>query len=305
MKKPFRRAFIEITNSCNLACGFCAASSRPKVFMPLEAFEAAAAQAGELAAVIFLHLLGEPFMHPRFPEILGVCSHLKLKVNLVTNGVLLDKFGPDIFSEKCLGQVSVSLHALKELSPALRAQSLRRLTDFALRRPPGVIVSFRLRGNPADLFIKEAKAILLEALAQDGAGERVRGLPRTLARAREKVRGGLKLREGVYLNFGSIFDWPRTLARAREKVRGEPGGEHGQAKEGCLGLRHHFGILSDGRVVPCCADFDGALALGNVNERPLADILGSPAAQALRDSIAGKTPMPPYCASCGFTAPDS
>ncbi|MDP2864853.1 MAG: radical SAM protein, partial [Elusimicrobiota bacterium] len=62
MKKPFRRAFIEINNSCNLACGFCASSSRPKVFMPLEVFESAAAQAGELAAVLFLHLLGEPFM---------------------------------------------------------------------------------------------------------------------------------------------------------------------------------------------------------------------------------------------------
>jgi len=277
MKKPFRRAFIEITNNCNLACGFCASSSRPKVFMPPEEFEAAAAQAGALASVLFLHLLGEPFMHPRLPEILGACSRLKLKVNLVTNGVLLDKFGPGVFNEKCLAQVSVSLHALAGLPPALRAQSLRRLTDFALREQPGLIVSFRLRGNPADSFIKETKAALLGALADDGAGER--------------VRDGLKLREGVYLNFGSIFDWP--------------GGPGGKAKKGCLGLRHHFGILSDGRVVPCCADFDGALALGNIKERPLAEILGSPAALALRDSIAGKTPMPPYCDSCGFTAPDS
>lgn len=277
MKKPFRRAFIEITNSCNLACGFCASSSRPKVFMPPEAFEAAAAQAGELASVIFLHLLGEPFMHPGLPEILRACSRLKLKVNLVTNGVLLDKFGPGIFNEKCLAQVSVSLHALAGLPSPLRAQSLRRLMDFALSKPPGLIVSFRLRGNQADPFITDTKAALLGALAKDGAGER--------------VRDGLKLRDGVYLNFGSIFDWP--------------GGPGGKAKKGCLGLRHHFGILSDGRVVPCCADFDGALALGNIKERPLAEILGSPAALALRDSIAGKTPMPPYCASCGFTAPDS
>ncbi len=277
MKKPFRRAFIEITNSCNLACGFCAASSRPKAFMPPEFFEAAAAQAGELASVIFLHVLGEPLMHPRFPEILGASSRLGLKVNLVTNGVLLDKFGPDIFYEKCLGQVSVSLHALAELPPALRAQCLRRLTDFALRKPPGLILSFRLRGNSAEPFIQETNASLLEALARESAPER--------------VRDGLKLREGVYLNFGGLFDWP--------------GGPGGKQKKGCLGLRHHFGILSDGRVVPCCADYDGALALGDIKEKPLADILGSPEALALRDSIAGKTPMPPYCASCGFTAPDS
>jgi len=277
VKKTFRRAFIEITNSCNLACAFCAASARPKADMAVETFEHAALQAGDLAAVIFLHLLGEPFMHPRLPEILGVCSRLGLKVNLVTNGLLLDKFGPAIFSEKCLGQVSVSLHALTGLPPALRGETLLRFTAFARSRPRGLIVSFRLRGNPEDAFIKETKAFLLKTLAADGAGER--------------VRDGLKLSEGVYLNFGSIFDWP--------------GGPGGKAKTGCLGLRHHFGILSDGRVVPCCADFDGALALGNIKDKPLAAILASPEARALRDSIAGKTPMPPYCASCGFTAPDS
>ena len=277
MKKPFRRAFIEINNSCNLACGFCASSSRQKVFMPLEVFESAAAQAGELAAVLFLHLLGEPFMHPGLPEILAACSRLGLKVNLVTNGALLDKFGPGLFKENCLTQVSVSLQALGGLPPALREQTLRRILDFSLSKPPGLIVSLRLRGNPADPFIKETKAAVLETLTSGGVPE--------------KVRDGLKLREGVYLNFGSIFDWP--------------GGPGGKPKKGCLGLRHHFGILSDGRVVPCCADFDGALALGNINERPLAAILAGPVALALRDSIAGKTPMPAYCASCGFTAPDS
>ncbi|OIO00139.1 MAG: hypothetical protein AUJ51_11050 [Elusimicrobia bacterium CG1_02_56_21] len=277
MKKPFRRAFIEITNSCNLTCSFCAASARAKSFMTPGAFEAAAAQAGKLAAVLFLHLLGEPFMHPRLPEILGICSRLGLKVNLVTNGLLLDRFGPEIFNEACLTQVSVSLQALADLPEDSRARNLKKLTEFALHKPSGLIISFRLRGNPAELFIKETKAALLGALTENGACK--------------QVRDGLKLREEVYLNFGSIFDWP--------------GGPGGKQKKGCLGLRHHFGILSDGRVVPCCADYDGALALGNINKKPLAEILGSPGALALRDSIAGKTPMPAYCASCGFTAPDS
>jgi len=277
MKKTYRRAFIEITNSCNLRCAFCADSSRTETFMALPLFESAAAQTGKLAEVLFLHVLGDPFMHPRLPEILGVCSRLGLKVNLVTNGLLLDKFGAAVFREKCLGQVSLSLQALGGLSPSVGKEGLRKLVDFALGRPPELIVSFRLRGNPEEAFVKGTKAALLEALA----GEMVP----------ERVRDGLKLREGVYLNFGSIFEWP--------------GGPAGKVKKGCLGLRHHFAVLSDGRVVPCCADFDGALALGNVKDRPLAEILGSPEALALRDSIAGKTPMPAYCASCGFTAPDS
>lgn len=274
MKKTYRRAFIEITNSCNLACAFCASSSRPRREMPLALFEKAAAQAGELAEVVSLHLLGEPLTHSAFPAILGACSRLGLRVNLVTNGTLLGDYPPSLFLEKCLSQVSVSLHALAGLPPERRGPALERLAAFALAKPPGLVVGFRLRSEEQDDFYREAVKALLAHFA-------------TAAPGPDYVR----LADGVFLNFGGLFDWP--------------GSEGGRPKSGCLGLRHHFGVLSDGRVVPCCADFDGALALGNIGEKPLAEILSSPAALSLRDSIAGKTAMPAYCASCGFSAPDS
>lgn len=275
MKKNFRRAFIEITNNCNLACGFCAASSRQRQEMPLELFEKTASQAGALAEVVSLHLLGEPLTHSAFPAILGACSRLGLRVNLVTNGTLLGDYPPALFLEKCLAQVSVSLHSLACLPPERRGPALDRLAAFALAKPPGLIVGFRLRSEEQDDFYREAvKALMAHFKA-------------TAAPGPDYVR----LAGGVFLNFGGLFDWP--------------GGEGGRPKSGCLGLRHHFGVLSDGRVVPCCADFDGALALGNIKERPLAEILSAPGALALRDSIAGKTAMPGYCASCGFTAPAS
>ena len=85
MKKPFRHSFIEITNSCNLACGFCARSCRPKAVMPLELFRSAAEQTGRISEVVSLHVLGEPLTHPDFPELLSICSALGLKINLVTD----------------------------------------------------------------------------------------------------------------------------------------------------------------------------------------------------------------------------
>lgn len=272
-KKTYRRAFIEITNGCNLACPFCAPSSRPKTFMPLPLFERAAAQAGELAEVVSLHLLGEPLTHPDFPAVLAACSRLGLNVNLVTNGLLLHKFAPPLSGEKCLRQVSVSLHALSCLPEAGRSAALEQLAAFARSRPAGLTVGFRLRGDKDDAFFKETLAGLLRAFRGGAA----------------PGANFVKLAEGVFLNFGDFFGWP-----------GEGGGK---PRSGCLGLRHHFGILSDGRVVPCCADYDGTLALGNIKERPLAGILSSPRVLALKDSIAGLTPMPAFCASCGFTAP--
>jgi len=237
-------------------------------------FESAAAQAGELAEVISLHLLGEPLTHSRFPELLAACSRLGLKVNLVTNGLLLRSFPASLFSEKCLSQVSVSLHALSCLPPEARPAALREAAAFALEKPAGLTVGFRLRTAGEDDFYRLAVKTLMLAFkstARPGADH-------------------VRLAEGTFLNFGGVFGWP---------------GGPGKPRSGCLGLRHHFGILSDLRVVPCCADYDGAMALGSLNGKNLSGILSSPAALSLRDSIAGKTAMPPLCASCGFSAPDS
>ncbi len=243
--------------------------------MPPEAFEKIAAQVKPLAGMVSLHVLGEPFMHPRLPEILGACSRLGLRVNLVTNGTLLDKFGPAIFEEKCLAQVSVSLQALSALPPAERAENLSRLTGFAAHRPAALIVGFRLRGSADDPFVKETSNFIFKAFSAD----------------RERFEPGraVALRANVYINFGGLFDWP--------------GRGTGKIKNGCLGLRHHFAVLCNGEVVPCCADHSGRLSIGNINTRPLAEILVGPDVEALRKSIAGITPMPAYCASCGFSAP--
>ncbi len=241
--------------------------------MSLALFRSAAEQTGRISEVVSLHVLGEPLTHPDFPEILSVCSDLGLKINLVTNGTLLWKVPAAVFTENCLSQISVSLHALSSLPAAERLPAVERLGEFALKKPAGLTVSFRLRSGGPDGFFKETLEGLLAAFGREPG----------------PVSGPLKLAANVFLNFGEIFAWP--------------GGGGGKAKTGCLGLRHNFGILSDGRVVPCCLDFDGTLALGNIKEKPLEAILGSPAALALRESISGATPMPGYCATCGFIAP--
>ncbi len=243
--------------------------------MPLPLFKRAAAQAGELAEVISLHLLGEPLLHPDFPALLRCCSELGLRVNLVTNGLLLGNFPPALFEEPCLAQVSISLHALSCLPPGQRPAALAALTGFARGRPGRLTVGFRLRTREKDGFHAETLKGLLSGF---GAGL-------------EPGADFVKLAEGVFLNFGPVFDWP--------------GADGAAGRTGCLGLKHHFGILSDGRVVPCCADYDGRLALGDIGEQPLKEIISGQRAAELRRSFAGGAPMPAYCASCGFTAPDA
>ena len=267
----FRRALIEITNACNLRCPFCAASARPPAFMPAGLFEKTAAQAACLAPVLSLHVLGEPFLHPELPALLAACSRLGAGVNLVTNGTLLGKFGPELFREPCLRQVTVSLQALGAMPVEARPALLEELAAFARSRPPALTVGFRLRAAPGDAFAAETAAGLA---ALFGAAPGPAGRP-------------LELAPNTFLNRAPLFAWrsPR------------PGGKP------CLGLSHHFGVLCGGEVVPCCADYDGALALGSVKDAPLADILASPRALALRRSLAAGRDLPAWCGGCGFLGP--
>jgi len=267
----FRRALIEIGNVCNLRCPFCAESRRAPLFMSVDNFRLAAKQVRGFARVISLHLLGEPTMHPEFPAVIAAASELGLRVNLVTNGSMAYRFGDEVWKQKCLDQVTVSVQSLSCFSGRERELRLAALIDFAKRRSGDVRVSFRLRGALDGPFVRGISREIMKAFGKSGDWD----------------GAGLVLAVGVFLNHGEIFDW-----RGGRKSNFPP----------CLGLRHHFGVLADGTVVPCCADYDGAMPLGNLFVTPLSDILSSERAVSLRRNIE-KGNMPEYCRGCGFTMP--
>ena len=84
----YSKAYVEITNICNLDCSFCPKNSRPKRFMTVEEFDSITEQIAPLTNTICLHLMGEPLLHPSISEIFAICNQKGLKVHLTTNGTL-------------------------------------------------------------------------------------------------------------------------------------------------------------------------------------------------------------------------
>ena len=70
----------------------------------------------------------------------------------------------------------------------------------------------------------------------------------------------------------------------------------------CYGLRDQLGVLADGTAVPCCLDYEGDIALGNLFTQPLAEILQSERACALREGFSRRCPSEELCRRCGFAA---
>ncbi|MGC1248490.1 MAG: SPASM domain-containing protein [Spirulinaceae cyanobacterium] len=66
----------------------------------------------------------------------------------------------------------------------------------------------------------------------------------------------------------------------------------------CNGASQQAGILYDGTVVPCCKDYEGAIPLGNVEEKSLQAILSDRAACGLREDFDKFKVTNPICQRC-------
>jgi radical SAM protein with 4Fe4S-binding SPASM domain len=103
-------------------------------------------------------------------------------------------------------------------------------------------------------------------------------------------RRGYRLGEGVYLEWGELFDWPTTDGSVPD---------YGPRTH-CFAMKDHVAVLCDGCVLPCCIDCDGVMPLGNLNEASLADILNGEAAQAFLRALADHRLDYPLCRHCNF-----
>ena len=109
----FSRAYVEITNVCNMACAFCPGTAREKGFMTPETFALLAGKLRRHTDFLYLHVMGEPLLHPQLAEILRICGDLGFRVCLTTNGTLLADRLPLLRDCPALHKVSVSLHSFE------------------------------------------------------------------------------------------------------------------------------------------------------------------------------------------------
>ena len=276
-KQIFNKAYVEITNVCNLNCSFCKGTDRKKEFMTVENFRVAAQQVRKVTGYIYLHLLGEPTLHPQLSEILDVCKELDFKVIITTNGTLLEKIKEVLLNSEALHKVNISLHAFEANSGIDFDKYLDSCFDFAKTiQEKGKICVLRLWNGDNDGKYRENK--LNDSI--------ISKLKARFAEEWKENSKGYRIREKLFLEFAERFEW-----RENDEKDG---------KINCYGLRDQIGVLVDGTVVPCCIDCDGVIALGNVFEDDILDIINSPLAKSISEGFRNGKAVHPYCKKCGF-----
>ena len=128
----FKRIYIEITNICNLNCPFCSPMKREKAFMPVENFEKILSQIKKYLPQIYLHVKGEPLMHPDIEKIIFCAEKENILINLTTNGSFLREKGDILIKHKNIRQVNISVHSIKSQSGA-ENKYLEDISEFGLK----------------------------------------------------------------------------------------------------------------------------------------------------------------------------
>ena len=258
----FKRVYIEITNVCNLNCSFCEPHNRKNRYMNIDEFKNVLNKIKDYTEYIYLHVKGEPLLHPNFDEFVKIAYDMGFKINLTTNATLLEKH---LNITKYLRQINISFHATNDLEII---KTCKKIKDC--------IINFRIwtmdENNQTLSLIK--KEFNIQNIHYKNHEIKEKNLNYTLA-------------PNIFLSLASQFEWPNLN---KEKT-----------SDGyCHGLISQLAILADGTVTPCCLDNNGAINLGNIFNETIKDILNKEKTIKIIDGFKHRICIEELCKKCTF-----
>ena len=271
--KKYKKIYIEITNICNLACSFCSIDNRVKETMSADRFEEVMKKINNYTDYVYLHVKGEPLLHPKLKDILDICSKYKKHVNITTNGVLIDKV-IDILMHPSVRQINISLHSENNKDNYLEDinKNVEKLKDK--------IVIFRYWTLENEKLDEKSTKIV------DNLKNYYKLSPEIVEKL--KIEKHVKIRDNLYVDKALEFVWPSLDNDYYNEVGT------------CYALKDQLAILVDGTVVPCCLDSSGIIKLGNIFEESMDDIINSKRYQDMLMGFRNRKCSEELCKKCSF-----
>lgn len=275
-----KKAYLEITNVCNLTCAFCPGTKRETGFITPEGFRVLAGRLRPHTEYLYLHLMGEPLLHPQLGELLSIAEELGFQVIITTNGVALPQVGSLLCTSPSVRKINVSLHSFEG------NESAGNLSGY-------LEDCLRFAGHASAAGKRCALRLWnLDGEHTQGANTHNDTILKRMAEyfphPWKEGRQGTTLADGVYLEWGERFEWPDLSAQEQEGAGF------------CYGLRDQVGVLWNGTVVPCCLDHEGDVPLGNLYEQTLEEILASKRARAIYDGFSQGKSVEELCRRCAY-----
>lgn len=240
---------IETTNTCNLKCIMCPYEkmTRPKEIMPTELFKKIVDDCTSQGITNYnLNFYNEPFLDPSIFERIKYLKSKNCKVKLYTNGFVLEPGKWDQLFESKIDQLNFSFDALT----AATYEKIRRGSDFNTVK--NNILNLIEERNRRHLIYP--KICLVYVRQKDNFHE---------TKSFEEY-----WKPYVHKIFFSQDDArldckdKKSFLILRQKKHFYP----------CRKLWQEITVVSSGKVVLCCMDFDASVCLGDFKRQTLSEI---------------------------------
>lgn len=271
--KKFKKIYIEITNICNLNCSFCSKVEKPKRTMTKEEFTHILSEIKPYTDNIYLHVKGEPLLHPNLIDFLHIAEEHNIKVNLTSNGVLFPRKVNELAKCNSLQKINLSLHSENNIPNYLEDifNSVENLKDKT--------IIYRLWTLQNGKFDEKSTRTVEKIIDYYKLSERIV----------EKIynENNVKITSTIYVDKDNEFEWPDD--NKEETTNGF-----------CMALKTQIAILVDGTVVPCCLDSNGKINLGNIYTDSFESIINSKRCLDLKKSFQDRKPCEKLCLNCTY-----
>jgi len=230
---PPEKIAIETTNFCNTHCNFCPHidMKRKQQNMPMKLYKKVINDCFDLGIKkVVLSFFGEPLMDKKLFKRIKYAKQKGLYVEFFTNGMLLNREKAWYTILSGVDRVFISLDATNPV----RYRELRANGDYNAVEKNIRQLLFLRKDTP--------KIALGMLILRDDDRNKI-----------EKFQDTWENVDEIHIR--TAHGWATNPKRKLNLP--------------CYSLWNSFAVLSNGRVVPCCMDYEGELAIGNVNEESL------------------------------------
>ena len=264
----FKKIYIEITNACNLNCPFCIKNKRKVNYMKIDDYKKIIDKIKDYTKEIYLHILGEPLLHPDIINFIEYANNQNLLVNITTNGYLIN----NLENNQNIHRLNISLHSYNDIYKVGLNQYLDNIFNIIDNIKNKTFVSLRLWvGNQNSeyilKYINNRYSTNIERLDNNSK---------------------TKITSNIIIDTFHEFIWPDLNNNYYNEV--------GK----CKGLIDHIGILSDGTIIPCCLDSQGIINLGNIYNENIETILEKDIVKEMIDGFKKGHKCQELCKHCSF-----
>lgn len=277
---------IELTNACGMKCIMCPRGhmKRKIGYISLELFEKIIKQMKYNTRIV-LHHFGDPLLHPQIGKIIEICHKYGIQASFSTNPSSLTKEKIKQILDSKLDYLHISLDgATKETYEKIRrgradyGVAIQNIEKFLKEK------NFRKNRKNHNLPITTIAIIRMKETKNEI----------------EDFKKQWKNKKGI--DFVEIKDFITWDGSIKEITSLADEFSHKYKREyyyPCFWPWGKVTVLWDGRVVPCCFDYDAKLVLGDLNKQTLKEIWNSKKMQEFRkQNIENSFPKGHLCINC-------